>query len=156
LTGRASIRKFAPLLIAGSIGALASVSILYFAIVARDPIELSRADAKPQPSSTGILATGGGVVGNAGGSAPITASPTAIPAIPVPILNQQTTVHSDRGPTAPRPEKNPARHRSMRHDRPRDSVSDQAQREETVRLMRDELRQRGIPADAGSGSERRD
>jgi hypothetical protein len=156
LTGRASIRKFAPLLIAGFIGALAAVAMIYFAIVVRDPIELSRGDAKPQPSSIGILATGGGVLGNAGRSGPITASPTAIPAVPVPILTQQTTVHSDRRPTAPRPEKKPARHRAWQHDRPRDSVSAQAEREETVRLMRDELRQRGIPADAGSGSERPD
>jgi hypothetical protein len=158
LTARASIRKFVQLAIAAVIGGFASVALVYFVVLLRNSVEPSRAtDANSQSSGSGTLVTGGRVLGDVGGSRPITTAPIEIPTLGMPILNQPTTALPDARLAAPRPERKPAApQRASRRDRPRDSVSDQAEREETARLMRDELQQRGVAADAASGSGHRE
>jgi hypothetical protein len=154
LTARVSIRKFAHLAIAAVIGAFASAALVCFVVLTRGSVEPSpAADAKSQSSGTGILVTGGRAVGDVGGSRPITASPTEIiSTLAMPILNQLTTALPDAQLEASRPERKPATpQRASRRDRPRYSVSDQADREETARLMRDELQQRGVAAGAAFG-----
>jgi hypothetical protein len=143
------------LAIAAVIGGFASVALVYFVILMRDSIEPSRpTDATPQASGSGTLVSGGRVLGDVGGSRPITASPTGTSStLGMPILNQPTAVLPDARLAAPRPERKAAApQRASRRDRPRYSVSDQAEREETARLMRDELWQRGVAPDAASGS----
>jgi hypothetical protein len=154
LTERASIGKFVHLAIAGVIGAFASVALVYFVVLMRNSVEPSRAtDAKSQSSGSGTLVTGGGVLGDVGGFRPNTKSLTEIPTLGMPILNQPTTAHADARLATAKQERRPAApQRASRRDRPRDSASDQAEREETARLMRDELQQRGVAADAASGS----
>ena len=152
-TAQPSIQKFVHLAIAAVIGAFASAALVHFVLM-RAPVEPSRADEKSQSSGSGTLVTGGRVLGDVVGARPITASPTEINStLAMPIVNQPTAALPDARLAAPRPERRPAApKRASRRDRPRDSVSDQAEREETARLMRDELRQRGVAADAASGS----
>ena len=154
LTARAYIRKFGHLAIAAVIGAFASVALVYFVVLMRNSVEPSRAtDAKSQSSGSGTLVTGGGVLRDLGGSRPITTSLTGIPPLDMPILNQPTAAHPDARLATPRQERKPAAPQwASRRDRPRASASDQAEREETARLMRDELRQRGVVPDAATGS----
>jgi len=91
------------------------------------------------------------VLGDVGGFRPNTKSLTEIPTLGMPILNQPTTAHPDARLATPKQERRPAApQRVSRRDRP--AASDQAEREETARLMRDELQQRGVAAGAASGS----
>jgi hypothetical protein len=150
LTGRVSLRKFAHLTIAAVIGGFASAASVCFVVLMRDPVEPSRAaDAKLPSSASVTLVTGGRVPGDIEGSRPITASPAEIiSTLAVPILSQPTAAFPDARVEAARPERKPAA--ASRRDRPRYSAGDQADREETARLMRDELRQRGVAAGAAA------
>jgi type IV secretory pathway VirB10-like protein len=155
LTARSSIRRFVHLAIAAVIGAFAAVALIYLVALMRAPVESSRAaDEKSQSSGSGTLVLGGRALGEVKGARPITASPTEITSTPaMPILNQPTTALPDARLATPRQERKPAApQRASRRDRPGYSVSDQAEREETARLMRDELWQRGVAVGAASGS----
>ena len=155
LTARPSIQKIAHLAIAATIGAFASVAVVYFAVLMRGPVEPSRAASENVPATgSGILATGGRALGGIEGTRPMTASPTAMNStLAMPILNPPTTAVPDALRATGRAERKPATpQQASQRDRPRYSVTDQAEREETARLMRNELLQRGIVAGASSGS----
>ena len=153
LTARPSIQKIAHLAIAATIGAFASVAVVYFAVLMRGPVEPSRG-ASEKVTGSGILATGGRALGGIEGTKPMTASPTAMNStLAMPILNPPTTAIPDALRATGRAERKPATpQQASQRDRPRYSVTDQAEREETARLMRNELLQRGVVAGASSGS----
>jgi hypothetical protein len=155
LSPRPSIRKIAHLAIAATIGALASVALVYFAVLMRSPVEPSRAASENVPATgSGILAMGGKALGGVEGTKPMTASPTAVNStLAMPILNPPTTAVPDARLETRRAERKPTTPRqASQRDRLRYSVTDQAEREETARLMRNELLQRGVVAGASSGS----
>jgi hypothetical protein len=94
------------------------------------------ADAKSQSSGSGSLAPGGRALGDLDRSRLITESPISDVRLATP--------RAERKPSAPQP--------TSRRHWPRYSVGNQADREETARLMSDELRQRGAAVGAASGS----
>ena len=154
LPRRASIRKIAHLAIAATIGALASVALVYVAVLMRGPIEPSRAASENVPATGSGIAVGGKALGDVEGTKPMTASPPAVNStLAMPILNPPTTAVPDARLETRRVERKPTTpQQASQRDRLRYSVTDQAQREETARLMRDELLQRGVVAGASSGS----
>jgi hypothetical protein len=165
-TAQPSIRKFVGLAIAALVGA--SVASAFFVILMRHSVEPSpAAHAKLPPSDSGTTFTGSRAEGDAGWSTLVTSPPTEIvPALAMPILNQQTTTPSDaefaaflrevriwddrRTEAAPRPERklSPPQRTSRRHW-PRAQSDDG----EATRLMIDELRARGVAVGTGSASE---
>jgi hypothetical protein len=155
LTARPSIQKFVHLAIAAVVGALASVALVYFVVLMRAPVEPSpAANTKLQSTGSGSLARGGRVLGDVEGTRPMAASPTAINStLAMPVPNQPTATLPDARLATRRPERKPAtQQQASRRDRPRYSVNDQAERDETARLMRDELWQMGVAGGAASGS----
>ena len=151
LTARLSIQKIVHLAIAAIVGAVASVALVV--VVMRAPVEPSQT-ASERAQSTRTLATGGRALGDVEGAKPMTASPTAINSpLAIPVLNQPTTVVPDARLATSRAERKPAPpQQASRRDRPRRSGSDQAEREETARLMVDQLLQRGVVTGAASAS----
>jgi hypothetical protein len=153
LPAHPSALKFVHFAIAAAIGA--SVSVASVVVLTRAPVEPSRAESEPaRPTGSGTLVTGGRPLVGLEGTWPITPSPTASSStLTIPTLNPPTTRAPDaRLATSIAERKTASPHPARKRDRTRLSVNDQAEREETTRLMVDQLSQRGVVAGTASGS----
>jgi len=151
LRAQPSIPKFLHFAIAALIGAVVSVALIV--VLMRAPIEPSQAASETaRPTGSGTLVTGGRSLVDLEGTKPITISPTSINStLAIPTLNPSTTVAPGTRLATSRTERKTASpHPASKPDRTRLPVNDQAEREETTRLMIDELSRRGGAAGAAS------